>query len=229
MNLRTCIAAFLLLPGISVGYSQRLNVDGAKIRWEGGGNVGLNNDGFEIDLRGLYFLNPYVGLKVGVGCAGELWNMEDWTDATDWTQPGYGRIGHDYAIRFRFNPAVSLRTPELFEWRDRDATFYLFAEPGVTLAPGSSGSKDARTFCWDAKAGINMQIGRYVVTLGYGISDFSLYSGSPDSYWGQPGKKDYLTHSVFAGFAVKFGMIRGERKRRVPSPYGFDGKLMPTL
>ena len=229
MKVRIYIAVLLSLLGMSVGYAQSLSVDDSKLRWEGGGNVGLNNDGFEFDFRGLFFFNQYVGLKVGIGCASELWTMEDWTDASDWTQPGYGRRGHDYAIRFRFNPAVSLRTPALFEWRDRDAAFHLFAEPGLILSPGSSGSMDARTLCWDLNAGINMQLGRYVVALGYGISNFSLYSGSPDSYWGQPGKKDYLTHTIFIGFAVKFRMGRSERKSLVPSPYGFDGKLMPTL
>lgn len=228
MRVKIGILALLLL-WMSAAHAQSLMVDDAKMRWEGGGTAGLNNDGFELDFRGLFFFNQYVGLKVGVGCTGEIWTMEDWNDASDWTQPGYGGRVHDYAVRFRFNPAVSLRSPALFEWKDREAAFYLFAEPGLTLSPGSSGSKDARTFCWDAKAGINMQIGRYVVTLGYGISDFSLYSGSPDSYWGQPGRKDYLTHSVFVGFAVKFRIGRSERKPRVPSPYGFDGKLMPTL
>ncbi|MDE5585634.1 MAG: hypothetical protein K2I92_04725 [Muribaculaceae bacterium] len=65
--------------------------------------------------------------------------------------------------------------------------------------------------------------------LGYGISNFSLYSGGPDSYWGQPGRKDYLTHSVFVGFAVKFRMGRRERRFRVQSLYEFDGRLIPDL
>lgn len=227
MKIRIYIAQLLLLLGMSAGHAQSLMVDDVKKPWEGGCTLGLNNDGFEADLRGLWFFNQYVGLKLGIGCAGELWTLEDWTEAGDWTQPSYR--GYTYAARFRFNPAVSLRTPALFEWKDREATFHLFAEPGVILSPGSSGSKYARTFCWDAKAGINMQIGRYVAMLGYGISNFSLYSGSPYSYWGQPGKKDYLTHAVFVGFAVKFRIGRGERKFRVQSLYEFDGRLIPDL
>ena len=227
MKIRIYIVQLLLLLWISAGHAQSLMVDDSKKPWEGGCTFGLDNDGFEADLRGLYFLNQYVGLKLGISCAGELWTLEDWNEAGDWTQTSYR--GYTYAARFRFNPAVSLRTPALFEWKDREATFHLFAEPGIILSPGSSGSKNARTFCWDAKAGINMQIGRYVAMLGYGISNFSLYSGGPDSYWGQPGRKDYLTHSVFVGFAVKFRMGRRERKFRVQSLYEFDGRVIPDL
>lgn len=229
MKLRIYIAVCLLVLGMAVAHSQSLSVDDVKMRWEGGGNVGLNNDGFELDLRGLFFFNQYVGLKVGIGLAGELWTLEDWEESQQWPpNPGY-TYSHTYAARFRLNPALALRSPSLFEYRNWDATFHLFAEPGLIYSPGSAGSRGARTICWDAKVGMNMQMGRYVVSLGYGLSDFSLYSGSPDSYWGQPRKKDYLTHTVFIGFAVKFRMGRSERKPRVPSPYGFDGKLMPTL
>lgn len=219
----------LMVWGVSGGYAQSLIVDEEMKRWEGGAYAGLNNDGFEVDLRGLFFFNRYVGVKLGLGVAGELWTLEDWNRSQEWPGTQYGGIEHTYAMRFRVNPALAVRSPALFEWKDRDATFHLFAEPGIIFSPGSSGSRNARTLCWDAKAGVNMQMEKYVFTLGYGISDFSLYSGCPYSYWSQPGKKDYLTHTVFVGFGVKFRMGRRERKARVTSPYGFDGRLLPEL
>lgn len=224
---RVFVYILLMVWGVSEGYAQGLVVDEEKKRWEGGAFAGLNNDGFEVDLRGLFFFNQYLGVKLGLGVAGELWTLEDWNRSQEWPGTHYGGIEHTYAMRFRVIPALSLRSPALFEWKDRDATFHLFAEPGGMFSPGAVGSRGARMWCWDVKAGVNMQMGKYVFTLGYGISDFSLYSGTPYSYWGQPGNKDYLTHTVFVGFGVKFRMGRGDRKRRVASPYGFDGGVLP--
>ena len=226
MWIKFSILVLLMIPGIFSGYCQSLTIDGEMKRWEGGADFGLDNDGFELDLRGLWFLNQYFGLKLGLGCAGELWTLEDWNRTQEWPPSDY-TFDHTYALRLRFNPALALRSPALVELKNWDATLHLFAEPGVIVSPGSSGSSGARVFCWAGKAGINMQIGRYVATLGYGISDFSLYSGSPDSYQGQPVKKDYITHTVFVGFAVKFGMTRKERRPRVPSPYEIDGMMLP--
>lgn len=167
------------------------------MKWEAGLNVGLNTDGYELDLRGLFFLNPYLGLKIGLGTAGEIRQIEDWDEETCTPY-------HNYATRFRFNPAVVFRSPAIFRWPRQEATLCLFAEPGFVLSPGASGSSNASWFNWDCKGGLNFQVDRFIITLGYGISDFSLYSGDPKNYWGLPDRKYYLTHSVFVGGAVKF-------------------------
>lgn len=49
-----------------------------------------------------------------------------------------------------------------------------------------------------------MQIDRAVMSLGYGVSDFSLYSGWPVSHYGLPVNVDHTTHTVFAGISYKF-------------------------
>ncbi len=177
--------------------AQSINVDGDIMHWEGGFNIGLNNDGFEMDFRGLYFPVQYVGLKVGIGVAGEIEELGDW-GRDEW------ETGHSYAARFKFNPALVLRSSRLIYWEKQDGGFYIFAEPGLVLSPGSIGSKDAKYFRWDLKTGINFQVDRYMLTLGYGISNFSLYSGAPINHWGMPSKKDYITHTVYIGGAVKF-------------------------
>lgn len=177
--------------------AQTLKLDDGVARWEGGVNAGLNNDGYEWELRGLYFPIQYIGAKIGIGIAGEIKEVGDW-DSDEW------ETGHIYAMRLKFNPAIVLRTPKLVYWKQQDGGFYLFTEPGIVLSPGASGSKNAKYFRWDLKSGINFQIDSYIFTLGYAISNFSLYSGEPLNHWGIGKKTDYITHTVYIGGAIKF-------------------------
>lgn len=195
------IITFLFLTVCLSAESQTLKPDDETFHWEGGVIAGLNNDGFEAGFNAAYFPIDYVGLKIGLSLAGEIWELEDWND--DFHYPYYDH-DYDYALRFKFNPAIVLRTPRLIHWKSQDAGFHLFAEPGIVLSPGSSGSHRAQWFRQDLKCGINLQIYRCVITLGYGISNFSLYSGAPENHWGLPEKTDYVTHTVFAGCSYKF-------------------------
>lgn len=192
-----------LLPTVFVN-GQSIKCEDGRFHWEGGFNAGLNNDGYEFDLRALYFpIGKYIGAKVGLGFAGEIEELGDWGKDEFET-------GHKYAIRFKFNPAVVIRTPRLINWESQGAGIYLFTEPGVVLSPGANGSRNAKYFRWDVKSGLNLQLDRYIITLGYGISDFSLYSGAPVSHNGPvspngvPKNTNYITHTVFLGGAYKF-------------------------
>lgn len=198
---------YILILGIMFPFyalSQTLCCDGDVFHWEGGINAGLNNDGYEVDLKCAYFPSQYFGLKIGLGIAGELRKIEGWG------QDDYGWIDIEwdyenaYATRFKFNPAIVLRTPRIIDWKSRDAGFYIFAEPGIVLSPGASGSRNAEYMRWDLKSGVNMQVYRFIFTIGYGISNFSLYSGWPYNYWGETDKDNYITHSGFIGIACKF-------------------------
>lgn len=188
---------FLMCVATSASMAQSIIIDGDTYHWEAGLNAGLNNDGYEVDFRGLYFPLQYVGIKIGLGFAGEIEEIGDWGKDESET-------GHSYATRFKFNPAIVLRTPRLIHWKSQDGGFYLFAEPGLILSPGASGSRNARWCRWDLKTGINLQIERFIFTLGYGISNFSLYSGYPINHGGLPEKPDYITHTVFIGGGYKF-------------------------
>lgn len=185
----------LLFPFNAI--SQSLHCDEGNFHWEGGLNAGLNNDGYELDFRGSFFPIQYIGIKIGLGFAGEIEELGDWGKDESET-------GHEYAFRFKFNPAIVLRSPEIIHWKNQDGGFFLFTEPGVVLSPGSYGSHNAEYFRWDIKSGINFQIDRYIFTVGYGISNFSLYSGSPHNYWGTPDTTNYTTHTVYIGAAYKF-------------------------
>lgn len=194
---RRIIAVLLVCAGVLGMRAQTLDVDGERLRWEGALNVGLNNDGFECEISAAFFSVQYVGIKLGLGVAGEIMELEDWNDDQ--------YIPYDeYAMRFKFSPSVVLRSPKLVSLRREDAGFYLFAEPGIVLSPGATGSRGAKYFRWNMRCGINFQVDRFIATLGYGVSNFSLYSGQPVNHWGLPDKSDYNTHTVYLSAGVKF-------------------------
>lgn len=196
-----CVGVLCALLVCARAGAQGLEFGGRVCRWEAGMSAGLNNDGYEFDFAAAYFPVQYVGFRASAGLAGEIERIEDWGE-DPWGNPWSDRC--HYAVRFKFRPSLILRTPCLLRWESQEAGFYLFAEPGCVLSPGASGSRGARCFCWEGRCGINFSLARYVFTLGYGISDFSLYSGRPDNEQGLPDRYDYITHTVYVGCAYKF-------------------------
>lgn len=206
MSIRKLTVFLLLLSFIPIfSHAQSLQHSEGTSHWEGGMNVGLNTDGYEIGFRGIYFPVQYVGIKIGLSFAGEIREIADWY----WFDPDYDYdYGYDpdddYTIRFKFNPAIVLRSPRLINIKSQDAGLYIFAEPGFVLSPGATGSRHASYSSLDLKTGFNLQIDRIIFTLGYGISDFSLYSGAPISHNGLPVDTEYITHTIFIGCSYKF-------------------------
>ncbi len=196
-HIRKVISSFFAMIVCTQAYSQSLSTEDGVLHWETGIRAGLNTDGYQFDIGIAYFPIQYVGLKAQIGVNGEIWELGDWiTDDVEYYP--------DYAARFIFNPTFVFRSPRLVHWKRQDAWFHIFAEPGISISPGAVGSKNPQIINWDLKAGVNMQLDRAVFTLGYGISNFNLYSGHPDNHWGMPDKDNYLTHSVFLGGAYKF-------------------------
>ena len=177
--------------------AQTLRVDDLISRWEADFSAGLNNDGYQFGVGIAFFPVQYAGVKADIGFAGEIEEIADWCmDEWDWN--------NRYTVRFKFGASAVLRTPCLARWKSQDAGFYLFAEPGIILSPGAAGRKGAQVFNRSLKAGINLQLDRVIVFAGYGISDFNLYSGTPDNRQAMQSHDTYITHSVFIGTAYKF-------------------------
>lgn len=187
----------LLLVSSLSSRSQSLKTGDDSFHLEGSFIAGLNNDGYQFDFGIAYFPLQFIGVKLQLGAAGEIEEFGDWGKDELETH-------HSYATRFKFTPSLTLRTPRLIHWKSQDAGFFLFAEPGIILSPGAKGSKQADYFNWDFKGGINLQIDRFIFTIGYGISNYSLYSGYPTNHWGYPNEDNYITHSGFIGGAYKF-------------------------
>lgn len=193
---RLLVTLLLFLPPVLAG-AQSLKTDDGVKHWECDFSGGLNTDGYQFDLGAAYYPVQFAGVKIRCGISSEIEEFGDW-GKDEW------ETGHHYTTRFRFTSSLVLRTPRLIDWKSQDAGFYLFAEPGILLTPGASGSHNARWVCWEIKGGVNLQMDRFILYLGYGISNFSLYSGFPTNHWGEPEKDNYTTHSVFIGAAYKF-------------------------
>lgn len=196
MTIRYRILVLFMVTCVAMS-AQELKVENERLSMEADFLAGLNTDGWEASFGIAYFPIRYVGLKARVGFAGEIEELGDW-GKEEW------ETGHTYATRFKFIPSLSLRSPRIVNWKSQDAGIYLFAEPGIVLSPGASGSKEARCFRCDFKGGVNMQFGRLIVFAGYGVSNFSLFSGFPDNHGGTPERDNYITHSGFIGTAWKF-------------------------
>lgn len=177
--------------------SQTLRIYDSVYNWEADMYAGLNNDGYQIDFGIAYFPVQYIGLKLSLGAAGEFRELEDMIGKSEYWDT-------DYAIRYKAIASLVLRSPELIPWKRQGGGFYLFVEPGFILSPGAPGSRFAKWSNWDVRSGINLQMDNVILSAGYEISDFSLYSGRPTNHNGLPDKVYYLTHTVFIGLAFKF-------------------------
>lgn len=192
--------AFLLIvvTAFSVNAkAQTLNVDDKPLHWEFDFGGGLNTDGVQVDLGLAYFPVQFFGFKASIGGAGEIKEMSDW-GKDEW------ETGHHYTLRFKFIPSLVFRTGRIINWKRQGGGIYLFAEPGLILSPGAEGSKKAKTLNWDFRTGINLQVEACVFFVGYGVSNYSLYSGRPISHWARPEKDNYKTYAGFIGLGYKF-------------------------
>lgn len=198
----TALTAAVVASSLSHVAAQSLtDYEGDTYHFEGCLLGGINSDGWEWDMGVSWFPIANIGIKAAIGLAGEPVPVYEWGD----DDYGWYDSGSEYDTRLRFTTAMVLRTPRIIEWRSQSASFHLFAEPGIVLSPGLSGSHHARIACWDVKSGVNVAFGRLVFALGYEISSFTLYSGAPDiDAAGHPLPEDRYRQSVFASVGYKF-------------------------
>lgn len=194
--LKRVFSIITLLCAITA-HAQTNTIDEELFRGEAGFNIGLNTDGWQSDFYAAYFPFDCFGLKASLGTAAEIEEFGDWF-AEDWMK------SQDYAIRLKFTPAIVFRSPRLVSFREPDSGLTLFAEPGVTFAPGASGSEHPKTVCWDFRCGVNLQFGRGILIVGYEVTNFTLYSGRPLSHYASPDKDKYYTHGAYIGIGFKF-------------------------
>lgn len=165
-------------------------------KWEANFLLGLNSDGYDYSISCAWFPIRYAGVRLELGFAGEIEELQDW-----------GREEDDdkYCIRVKLMPSVELRTPTLINWRSMDATIHAFANPGLSFSPGGAGSKGAEWFNWQLRTGLSLQADNLRFSLGYGISDYQLFSGNARS--GHDGTNlpcRKWTHSAFLAVGVTF-------------------------
>ena len=143
----------------------------------------------EVSAGVAWFPIPYIGIRVDMGCVGEIKELADWgTEYPD----------HAYCLRFKCTPSVELRTPNLVYWPARRATICLFTNPGMSLSPGGAGSHHADWYNWTVRSGLMLKSESIRIAIGYGISDYYLLSGNPYSHQQMYKPQSHpLTHQAF--------------------------------
>ena len=76
--MKRCFCLFAAVWAVLAAAAQSLLCDDGTFHWESGISAALNNDGYELALRGYYFPIPYIGMKVELGFAGEIEEISDW-------------------------------------------------------------------------------------------------------------------------------------------------------
>lgn len=178
--------------------------------WRFSASAGLNSDGWEWDAGISFVPFEYVSVKFAIGMAGEIEPVSNWDLGWIFDDDGYydDYYGYDddtyYTSRFKFMPSIEFKSPALVRWKSQDGTFHLFANPGVILSPGASGSRGANCCTWQIRGGVELDIDRLGLQAGYGYSTFSLYSGRPYSSLDLPDNPDRGTHSGFVSIFWRF-------------------------
>lgn len=189
----------VLIPFLMNGQTYGLNSDEShwESHWELNYDFALNTDGLETGLGIAYFPSDYFGLKGTISIATEIEQISNWIDDEYLDY-------YNYATRFKFIPSAVIRTPRLIEYSNGDGGMYLFAQPGIVLSPGASGSQDAKFCNWDFKCGLNFRFNDFMFSIAYGISNFSLYSGNPNSAIDIQGDTEHTTHTCQLSAAYCF-------------------------
>lgn len=200
-RLKTCMLIFVLFPLTAAAWEE-----GDKCPWMFTAAGGLNSDGYEFDFGITWYPVRNVGLKAALGFAGEIHEFSDWN--WNWDDDYYDDYWYDYdddyAVRFKFITSLDLQTPSILILREQGIAFNLFANPGISLSPGAEGSVDAQWFNWQFRGGIGMDIENVVVRMGYGCSDYDLYSGNPISHHYGVEEPYKITHTGFVSLGVRF-------------------------
>lgn len=170
--------------------------------WRAGFGVGVNNDGYEIGINLSYNIVPSFAVRMDIGAIGEFTEVEDWEifddDNQSWSRES------DYASRFVFTPSVEMRSPALLKWRNDANGLRLFANPGISLSPGASGSVHPDWLYWQLRGGVQLNFSDFVLQMGYGYSNFDLYSGNPVSHNNKSEDRKKRTHTGFINLAFCF-------------------------
>lgn len=167
--------------------------------WEAGIEAGLNTDGYELAIHGAWFPVQSIGFKISLGMASEIGDLAQ-------TLLGYDYDDYDYYVtRFKFMPSMEFRSPSLIRFGDSGVRLSLFCNPGVCLSPGAHGSHNPKWFTWQIRGGVALEIDRGVISLGYGYSNFNLFSGWVPDFDGEfHNDFSHHNHSVFLSIAGRF-------------------------
>lgn len=163
--------------------------------------AGLNsNQSWEIEPSITYYFCQYIGGTLGLSVMSQ-YNQVGYSGPVMSNNRIYWSIDDNEAdvAKFLLRPAISLRTPILWLDKDHDTGLTVQIEPGISIAlpvndhvtvnyrdedhgSGIVGSKSLSNtkgdwFFWNLRGSISLNIDRFILSTGYSISNFDIYSG----------------------------------------------------
>lgn len=189
------IAFFLFLAMFSYGQEEETPKGIVSI------SAGLNNNqSWEVEPSVSYYFCKYLGATLGLNVTNQ-YNQVGYVGSVIGNSELYWEIedGDANVAKFLIRPAISLRTPVLWLNKDHDTGLTIGIEPGLFVAlpyndqitvnyrdkaHGSiivdskrlSNTKGDWLF-WNLRGIISLNVDRFIISTGYSISNFDIYSG----------------------------------------------------
>jgi len=164
-------------------------------------SAGLNsNQSWEMEPSVSYYFCPYIGCTLGLNITNQ-YNQIGYSGTVSGNGNLHWEIEDSEAsvTKFLFRPAINLRTPILWLDQDHDTGLTFQLEPGlymaapvndrvtvlyrdkehvssVTDSKRLSNNKGDWLF-WNIRSAISLHIDRFIISSGYSISNFDIYSG----------------------------------------------------
>lgn len=159
-----------------------------------------NNESWEVEPSVTYYFSKYIGVTLGLNVTSQ-YNQVGFSGTIAGNSRIYWSIEDDETnvAKFLLHPAISLRTPILWLDKDHETGLTIQIEPGMYIAlpvndqitvnyrdkernstiidsKRVSNTKGECVF-WNVRGSISLNIDRFVLSTGYSISNFDIYSG----------------------------------------------------
>lgn len=164
-------------------------------------STGLNNNqSWEVEPAVTYYFYRYIGATFGLNVTSQ-YNQVGYSGSVSGNNRIFWTIEDNEAnvAKFLLRPAVSLRTPMIWLDKDHDNGLTIQIEPGLSIAlpvndqvavnyrdkEHNSTIMDSKRFSntkgewlfWNIRGSISLNVDRFVISTGYSISNFDVYSG----------------------------------------------------
>lgn len=164
-------------------------------------STGLNNNqSWEVEPAVTYYFYRYIGATFGLNVTSQ-YNQVGYSGSVSGNNRIFWTIEDNEAnvAKFLLRPAVSLRTPMIWLNKDHDNGLTIQIEPGLSIAlpvndqlavnyrdkEHNSTIMDSKRFSntkgewlfWNIRGSISLNVDRFVISTGYSISNFDVYSG----------------------------------------------------
>lgn len=189
------IAFFLFFAVFSYGQEEEMPKRTVSI------SAGLNNNqSWEVEPSVTYYFCKFLGATLGLNVTNQ-YNQVGYSGSVIGNSELYWEIedGDANVAKFLIRPAISLRTPVLWLNKDHDTGLTIGIEPGLFVALPSNdeitvnyrdkahgsiiiGSKRLSNtkgdwLFWNLRGIISLNVDRFIISTGYSISNFDIYSG----------------------------------------------------